>query len=380
MKEKVLFTSESVSKGHPDKVCDQISDAILDACLKEDPNSRVACEVFATTDLVVIGGEIATTAEVNYEQVARDVLKDIGYDDSDKGIDYRTCKVQVVMDLQSPDIALGTNDEVGGAGDQGIMFGYACKETKGYMPLPISIAHHLVRYATEKKDTGEFKSARPDMKAQVTIDYTESTPKIDTILMSIQHDPDFDETEFKRYIKEEIMDAVVRKYNLNTDYKVLINPTGRFVIGGPHGDTGLTGRKIIVDTYGGAARHGGGAFSGKDPSKVDRSAAYMLRYIAKNIVAANLCDKLEIQVSYAIGVKEPTSIFIETYGTEHVDHDIILKAIRDNFDLTPGGIIKTLDLRQPLYLKTAAYGHFGRGDNNLPWEELDKVEILKKYL
>ncbi len=380
MKEKVLFTSESVSKGHPDKVCDQISDAILDACLKEDPNSRVACEVFATTDLVVIGGEITTTAEVNYEQVARDVLKDIGYDDSDKGIDYRTCKVQVVMDLQSPDIALGTNDEVGGAGDQGIMFGYACKETKGYMPLPISIAHHLVRYATEKKDTGEFKSARPDMKAQVTIDYTESTPKIDAILMSIQHDPDFDETEFKRYIKEEIMDAVVRKYNLNTDYKVLINPTGRFVIGGPHGDTGLTGRKIIVDTYGGAARHGGGAFSGKDPSKVDRSAAYMLRYIAKNIVAANLCDKLEIQVSYAIGVKEPTSIFIETYGTEHVDHDIILKAIRDNFDLTPGGIIKTLDLRQPLYLKTAAYGHFGRGDNNLPWEELDKVEILKKYL
>ena len=380
MKEKVLFTSESVSKGHPDKVCDQISDAILDACLKEDPNSRVACEVFATTHLVVIGGEITTTAEVNYEQVARDVLKDIGYDDSDKGIDYRTCKVQVVMDLQSPDIALGTNDEVGGAGDQGIMFGYACKETKGYMPLPISIAHHLVRYATEKKDTGEFKSARPDMKAQVTIDYTESTPKIDTILMSIQHDPDFDETEFKRYIKEEIMDAVVRKYNLNTDYKVLINPTGRFVIGGPHGDTGLTGRKIIVDTYGGAARHGGGAFSGKDPSKVDRSAAYMLRYIAKNIVAANLCDKLEIQVSYAIGVKEPTSIFIETYGTEHVDHDIILKAIRDNFDLTPGGIIKTLDLRQPLYLKTAAYGHFGRGDNNLPWEELDKVEILKKYL
>ena len=380
MKEKVLFTSESVSKGHPDKACDQISDAILDACLKEDPNSRVACEVFATTDLVVIGGEITTTAEVNYEQVARDVLKDIGYDDSDKGIDYRTCKVQVVMDLQSPDIALGTNDEVGGAGDQGIMFGYACKETKGYMPLPISIAHHLVRYATEKKDTGEFKSARPDMKAQVTIDYTESTPKIDTILMSIQHDPDFDETEFKRYIKEEIMDAVVRKYNLNTDYKVLINPTGRFVIGGPHGDTGLTGRKIIVDTYGGAARHGGGAFSGKDPSKVDRSAAYMLRYIAKNIVAANLCDKLEIQVSYAIGVKEPTSIFIETYGTEHVDHDIILKAIRDNFDLTPGGIIKTLDLRQPLYLKTAAYGHFGRGDNNLPWEELDKVEILKKYL
>ncbi len=380
MKEKVLFTSESVSKGHPDKVCDQISDAILDACLKEDPNSRVACEVFATTNLVVIGGEITTTANVDYEQVARNVLKDIGYDDSDKGIDYRTCKVQVVMDLQSSDIALGTNDEVGGAGDQGIMFGFACKETEGYMPLAISIAHHLVRYATEKKNSGEFKYARPDMKAQVTIDYTEKKPKIDTILMSIQHDPDFNEEEFKCYIKEQIMDAVVKKYDLNTNYKVLINPTGRFVIGGPHGDTGLTGRKIIVDTYGGTARHGGGAFSGKDPSKVDRSAAYMLRYIAKNIVAANLCDKIEIQVSYAIGVKEPTSIFIETYGTEHVDCDTILKAIKENFDLTPAGIIKSLQLRQPLYLKTAAHGHFGRGDINLPWEKLDKVEILKKYL
>lgn len=379
MKEKILFTSESVSKGHPDKVCDQISDAILDACLAQDPNSRVACEVFATTDLVVIGGEITTKAKVDYEQVARDVLKDIGYDNSDKGIDYRTCKIQVVMDLQSPDIALGTNDEVGGAGDQGIMFGFACKETEGYMPLAISIAHHLVRVATEKKNNGEFKYARPDMKAQVTIDYTEEEPKIDTILMSIQHDPDFDETEFKRYIKEEIMDAVVKKYNLKTDYKVLINPTGRFVIGGPHGDTGLTGRKIIVDTYGGSARHGGGAFSGKDPSKVDRSAAYMLRYIAKNVVAANLCDKLEIQVSYAIGVKEPTSIYIETYGSEHVSRDVILKAIKENFDLTPGGIINTLQLRQPIYLKTAAYGHFGRGDINLPWEKLDKVEILKKY-
>lgn len=374
-----LYTNEIVFRGHPDKVCDQISDAILDACLAQDPNSRVACEVFATTDLVVIGGEITTKANVDYEQVARDVLKDIGYDNSDKGIDYRTCKIQVVMDLQSPDIALGTNDEVGGAGDQGIMFGFACKETEGYMPLAISIAHHLVRVATEKKNSGEFKYARPDMKAQVTIDYTEEEPKIDTILMSIQHDPDFDEIEFKRYIKEEIMDAVVKKYNLKTDYKVLINPTGRFVIGGPHGDTGLTGRKIIVDTYGGSARHGGGAFSGKDPSKVDRSAAYMLRYIAKNVVAANLCDKLEIQVSYAIGVKEPTSIYIETYGSEHVSRDVILKAIKENFDLTPGGIINTLQLRQPIYLKTAAYGHFGRGDINLPWEKLDKVEILKKY-
>lgn len=379
MKEKLLFTSESVSKGHPDKVCDQISDAILDACLKEDPNSRVACEVFATTDLIVIGGEITTLAKVDYEQVARDVLKDIGYDDSDKGIDYQTCKIQIVLDSQSPDIALGTNDEVGGAGDQGIMFGYACKETKGYMPLPISLAHHLVRYATEKKNSGEFKSARPDMKAQVTVDYTDKDPKIDTILMSIQHDPDFDEEAFKKYIKEEIMDVVVEKYGLNKDYRVLINPTGRFVIGGPHGDTGLTGRKIIVDTYGGAARHGGGAFSGKDPSKVDRSAAYMLRYIAKNIVAADLCDRIEIQVSYAIGVKEPTSVFVETYGSEHVDVDVIIKAIRENFDLTPGGIIKTLNLRQPIYQKTAAYGHFGRGDLDLPWENLDKVEVLKKY-
>ncbi|MFQ6792096.1 MAG: methionine adenosyltransferase [Thomasclavelia sp.] len=380
MKEKLLFTSESVSKGHPDKVCDQISDAILDACLKEDPNSRVACEVFATTDLIVIGGEITTLANVNYEQVARDVLKDIGYDESEKGIDYRTCKVQVVLDSQSPDIALGTNEEVGGAGDQGIMFGYACKETEGYMPLAISLAHHLVRYATEKKNSGEFKSARPDMKAQVTIDYSKAKPQIDTILMSIQHDPDFDEASFKQYIKENIMDAVVSKYDLNHDFKVLINPTGRFVIGGPHGDTGLTGRKIIVDTYGGAARHGGGAFSGKDPSKVDRSAAYMLRYIAKNIVAANLCDRIEIQISYAIGVKEPTSIYLETYGSEHVDKDVIIKAIKENFDLTPGGIIKSLNLKQPIYQKTAAYGHFGRNDLDLPWEKLDKVDVLKKYL
>lgn len=380
MTEKILFTSESVSIGHPDKVCDQISDAILDACLTSDPNSRVACEVFATTDLVVIGGEITTLAKVDYEAVARKVLKEIGYDNSDKGIDYRTCKVQIVLDSQSPDIAMGTNEEVGGAGDQGIMFGYACRETEGYMPLPISIAHHLVRFATEKRQNGEFIYARPDMKAQVTIDYTNKEPRIDTILMSIQHDDDFNEKEFKEYVKTKIMDEVVKKYYLNTDYKVLINPTGRFVIGGPHGDTGLTGRKIIVDTYGGSARHGGGAFSGKDPSKVDRSAAYMLRYIAKNIVAANLCDSIEIQVSYAIGVKEPTSIYIETYGSEHISKDTILKAIKENFDLTPGGIIHSLQLKAPIYQNTAAYGHFGRGDLDLPWEKLDKVEILKKYL
>jgi methionine adenosyltransferase (EC 2.5.1.6) len=379
MKEKILFTSESVSMGHPDKVCDQISDSILDACLKEDSQSRVACEVFATTNLILIGGEISTTAKIDYEQVARDVLKDIGYDDEDKGMDYRTCKIQVVLDSQSPDIALGTNEDVGGAGDQGIMFGYACKETQGYMPLPISLAHHLVRYANDKRLAGEFPYARPDMKAQVTIDYTDIIPKIDTILMSIQHDPDMVEEEFKGYIKEMIMDKVVSKYGLNTDYKVLINPTGRFVIGGPHGDTGLTGRKIIVDTYGGSARHGGGAFSGKDSTKVDRSAAYMLRYIAKNLVAADLCDRIEIQVSYAIGIQEPTSIFIETYGSEKVKKDTILKAIKENFDLTPSGIIETLQLQRPIYRSTAVHGHFGRNDKNLLWEKLDKVETLKAY-
>lgn len=380
MKERILFTSESVSEGHPDKVCDQISDAILDECFKQDPNSRVACECFATTNLVVIGGEITTNAKVDCEAVARNVLKEIGYDDEAKGMDYKTCKIEVVMDSQSSDIALGTNEEVGGAGDQGIMFGYATKETEGYMPLAISIAHHLVRYASTLRHDGTFKWARPDMKAQVTIDYTDEKPVIDTILMSIQHDDDFDEAEFKKFVKENIMDAVVKKYDMNTDYRVLINPTGRFVIGGPHGDTGLTGRKIIVDTYGGYARHGGGAFSGKDPTKVDRSAAYMARYIAKNVVAANMCDELEIQLSYAIGVKEPTSIYIDTKGTEKVPHDVILEAIKQEFDLTPAGIIHTLNLRTPIYKKTASYGHFGRPEANLPWEQLDKVENLKKYM
>ena len=378
MKEKILFTSESVSEGHPDKVCDQISDAILDACLKEDPNSRVACECFTTTNLVVIGGEITTNAHVDYEQVARDVLRKIGYTSDELGIDADHCRIEVVMDTQSSDIALGTNNEVGGAGDQGIMFGYATNETKGYMPLPISIAHQLVCYASELRHEGTFKWARPDMKSQVTIDYTEETPKIDTILMSIQHDPDFDEKEFKRFIKEDIMDKVVDDYGLNHDYKVFINPTGRFVIGGPHGDTGLTGRKIIVDTYGGTAHHGGGAFSGKDPTKVDRSAAYISRYIAKNLVAAGLCDRCEIQLSYAIGVKEPTSVFVETYGTEKVSRDVILEAIKKEFNLTPQGIIDTLNLRQPIYSKTAAYGHFGRKE--FPWEKLDKVDTLKQYL
>lgn len=381
MSEKILFTSESVSEGHPDKVCDQISDAILDACLKEDPNSRVACEVFATTNLVVIGGEITTNAKVDYEQIARNVMKKIGYTDESLGINGDTCQIQVVLDTQSPDIAMGTNSQVGGAGDQGIMFGYATNETEGYMPLAISIAHQLVRVATEKRKSGEFKWARPDMKSQVTIDYTDSKkPKIDTILMSCQHDPDFDEAQFKDYLHHDIMDYVVSKYDMNHDFKVYINPTGRFVIGGPHGDTGLTGRKIIVDSYGGYARHGGGAFSGKDPSKVDRSAAYMARYIAKNIVAAGLCDTVEIQLSYAIGVAKPTSIFVETYNTHHVSHAKILEAIENEFDLTPNGIIRSLNLTRPIYENVASYGHFGRGDLNLPWEALDKVEALKKYL
>lgn len=379
--EKNLFTSESVSEGHPDKLCDQISDAILDECLRQDKYSRVACECFVTTNLLVIGGEITTNAKVDYEAVARDVMRRIGYTAEDLGIDADTCEIKVVMDTQSSDIALGTNGEVGGAGDQGIMFGYATNETETYMPLPISMAHELVRYASELRHNGTFKHARPDMKSQVTIDYTdENNPKVDTILMSIQHDPDFNEEEFKTFIKEKIMKEVVRKHHMNEDYKVFINPTGRFVIGGPHGDTGLTGRKIIVDTYGGMARHGGGAFSGKDPSKVDRSAAYISRYIAKNIVAAGLCDRIEIQLSYAIGVKDPTSVHVDTYGTGKVADEVILDAIKKEFDLTPQGIINTLDLLNPIYGPTAAYGHFGRTDVEFPWEKLNKVEDLKKYL
>lgn len=379
--EKNLFTSESVSEGHPDKLCDQISDAILDECLRQDKYSRVACECFVTTNLLVIGGEITTNAKVDYEAVARDVMRRIGYTAEDLGIDADTCEIKVVMDTQSSDIALGTNVEVGGAGDQGIMFGYATNETETYMPLPISMAHELVRYASELRHNGTFKHARPDMKSQVTIDYTdENNPKVDTILMSIQHDLDFNEEEFKTFIKEKIMKEVVRKHHMNEDYKVFINPTGRFVIGGPHGDTGLTGRKIIVDTYGGMARHGGGAFSGKDPSKVDRSAAYITRYIAKNIVAAGLCDRIEIQLSYAIGVKDPTSVHVDTYGTGKVADEVILDAIKKEFDLTPQGIINTLDLLNPIYGPTAAYGHFGRTDVEFPWEKLNKVEDLKKYL
>ena len=374
--EKNLFTSESVSEGHPDKLCDQISDAILDECLRQDKYSRVACECFVTTNLLVIGGEITTNAKVDYEAVARDVMRRIGYTAEDLGIDADTCEIKVVMDTQSSDIALGTNVEVGGAGDQGIMFGYATNETETYMPLPISMAHELVRYASELRHNGTFKHARPDMKSQVTIDYTdENNPKVDTILMSIQHDPDFNEEEFKTFIKEKIMKEVVRKHHMNEDYKVFINPTGRFVIGGPHGDTGLTGRKIIVDTYGGMARHGGGAFSGKDPSKVDRSAAYAARYVAKNIVAAGLADRCEIQVSYAIGVAEPTSIMVETFGTEKVPSEQLTLLVREFFDLRPYGLIQMLDLLHPIYKETAAYGHFGR--EHFPWEKTDKAQLLR---
>ena len=385
MKELHLFTSESVSCGHPDKLCDHISDAVLDACLKEDKYSRVACECYATTNLVIIGGEITTKANVDYEKIAREVIKEIGYDDIKKGLDYKTCEIKVLVKTQSPDIAMGVNrsDDLSvlGAGDQGIMFGYATNETEAYMPLAIFLSHRLVELATELRKNGEFKWARPDMKSQVTIDYTDiSNPRIHTILMSIQHDDDFVEEEFKKYIKENIMDKVVEKYGFNLDYNYLINPTGRFVIGGPEGDVGLTGRKIIVDTYGGSAKHGGGAFSGKDYTKVDRSAAYALRHIAKNVVASGLADKCEIQIAYAIGKCEPISIMVDTFNTNHVDNDVILAAIKENFDLTPAGIINRLDLTTPRYSKLASHGHFGRLDLDLPWERLDYVDVLKTYL
>ena len=385
MSEKVLFTSESVSEGHPDKIADQISDAVLDAALSQDPLSRVACEVFTTTNTVIVGGEITTKAELDIEKIARDTLIGIGYTDDKFGIDGHNCNVQVLVHTQSPDIAMGVDSssdtkEVG-AGDQGIMFGFATNETENYMPLAIEMAHMLVKRATEQRKNGQFKWARPDMKSQVTIDYTDSMqPKIDTVLMSIQHDGDFDQVAFIEYVTENVIKAVAKQFGLNEDFRILINPTGRFVVGGPHGDAGLTGRKIIVDTYGGAARHGGGAFSGKDCTKVDRSAAYAARYVAKNIVAAGLADKCEIQLSYAIGVSEPISIALETFGTEKVAKEEILKAIRQLFDLTPTGIINILDLRKPQYQQVAAYGHFGRSDVNVTWEKTDKVSEIEQLL
>lgn len=385
MKEKILFTSESVSEGHPDKVCDQIADAILDAVLKEDKDSFVACECFASTDFLLIGGEITTRANVDYEKIARDVIKSIGYDKDELGFNYQTVKILNKIKTQSPDIRQGVFNEdplLYGAGDQGIMFGYASNESEGYMPLPICIAHKLVRIATQLRKEGKFKWARPDMKSEVTIDYSDKKPKIKTILMSCQHDEDYDENEFKTFIKEEIMKKVAASFDLNTDFEVLINPTGRFVLGGPAGDTGLTGRKIIVDTYGGSARHGGGSFSGKDPSKVDRSAAYQARYIAKNLVAAGVADRLEIQLSYAIGKAEPLSISVSTFKTSHYDDELILNIIRKVFDCRPGAIIKNFSLKEPSfkYRDVSNYGHFGRPDLNLPWEKLDKVDEIKALL
>ncbi len=371
---KKLFTSEAVSIGHPDHVCDMISDSILDECLKQDKNSRVACETMAKDDFIVLAGEISTNADVNVEEIAKNTIKSIGYE-------YKP-RVLNLISKQSPDIAMGV--DIGGAGDQGIMFGYANSETPEFMPLAITAAHDLVKTATKLRKSGDFKWAGPDMKSQVTIDYSEKNPRVDTMLMSIQHKEEYNEKEFKEYIKTQIMDKIAKKYNLNTDFKVLINPTGKFVIGGPEGDAGLTGRKIIVDTYGGYAPHGGGAFSGKDPTKVDRSAAYMARYLAKNIVASGIAKECLIQLSYAIGVVQPISIYVDCKGTNVVSDDKIIQTIYDNFDLSPKGIIEKLDLRNPIYSQTCNGGHFGRryiDDENkieCTWEKLDSVDIFKK--
>lgn len=386
MEKKNLFTSESVSEGHPDKVCDQIADAILDECLKVDPKSRVACEVFVTTNFCLIGGEITSKAHPDYKKIARDVIRDIGYTKKEYGFSADKVKIVVKVKEQSSDIAMGV-DAVDaqniGAGDQGIMFGYATNESEGYMPLPIVIAHKLVRVATHLRKTGEFKGARPDMKSQVTVDYSNpKKPVVKTVLMSIQHDPEIDMVQFKKFVKDKIMVPVVLTFGLNDDFDVLINPTGNFVIGGPAGDTGVTGRKIIVDTYGGAGHHGGGAFSGKDPTKVDRSASYLARYIAKNLVAANVMDKCEIQLGYAIGKNEPVSLYCESFGTGKVSDDKVLEIIHKVFDLRPGMIIENFSLTKPTfeYHKLTNYGHFGRPDLDLPWEKLDKVEEIKSLL
>ena len=378
-----LFTSESVSEGHPDKVADQISDAILDAILSQDKHSRVAAETLCNTGLVVLAGEITTNANVDYIQVARDTIKQIGYDNTDYGIDYKGCAVLVAYDKQSPDIAQGVNkaydDDLGqGAGDQGLMFGYACDETPSLMPLPIYLSHRLVeRQAMLRKD-GRLPWARPDAKSQVTIRYVDGKPfAIDTVVLSTQHSPDISLDALREQTIEEIIKPVLPKELIKGDIKYLVNPTGRFVIGGPQGDCGLTGRKIIVDTYGGSAPHGGGAFSGKDPSKVDRSAAYATRYVAKNIVAAGLASRCQVQVSYAIGVAEPTSIMVETYGTGKVSNETLTALIRKHFDLRPKGIVNMLDLLRPIYQKTAAYGHFGRDEPEFTWENTDRAALLK---
>ena len=380
MSKKWYFTSESVTEGHPDKLCDYISDTILDEALKQDKYSRVAIETFASANQITIAGQLTTNATLDIEKIVRDRIKEIGYDRADLDIDYRTCKIDINITKQSSDIAQGV--DIGGAGDQGIMFGYASDETEEYMPYAINMAHKLARQLTKVRKDGTLTYLRPDGKTQVTVEYDEAGKpfRIDTVVCSTQHDPDVTQEQIHEDIKKYVFDEIIPTDMVDENTKYFINPTGRFVIGGPHGDSGLTGRKIIVDTYGGTGRHGGGAFSGKDCTKVDRSAAYAARYVAKNIVAAGLADKCEIQLSYAIGVAHPTSIHVETFGTGKLSDTKLVEIIRENFDLRPAGIIKMLDLRRPIYRQTAAYGHFGRTDVDLPWEHLDKVDDLKKYL
>ena len=394
--DKRLFTSESVTEGHPDKVCDAISDAILDACMEQDPMSRVACETCCCTGFVLVTGEITTKAHLDVQKIVRETVDEIGYNRGKIGFDADTCAVMVALDQQSADIAMGVDKaleakenkmsdeelEAIGAGDQGMMFGYATNETEEYMPYPISLAHKLARQLTKVRKDGTLPYLRPDGKSQVSVEYGENGKplRLEAVVLSTQHDPDVSQERIHEDVKKYVFDPILPKELLDADTKYFINPTGRFVIGGPHGDAGLTGRKIIVDTYGGYARHGGGAFSGKDCTKVDRSAAYAARYAAKNIVAAGLAEKCEIQLSYAIGVAQPTSVMVDTFGTGRLSDEKLVEIIRENFDLRPAGIIKMLDLRRPIYKQTAAYGHFGRDDLDLPWEKLDKVDALKAYL